>query len=778
MKSTHRNWLTATAATVGAGALAFGGAVLPAAAEESPAEASFSTAQVETDKYELAAQRTGETVDELKQLERSDEIKVSESGFVMHVDPAAETAPMSTKGLPAAPEGAQVPGNPDDGSRPGADVTVYLDFEGETLEGTHWNDAVYEGDPPTLVREAIPTLNFEGAAAADTAFVEEVWAAVAEDYAPFDVNVTIAEPKDDDLYKTSADDDKYGSHVIITDSYDETLPEAAGTGGLAWLGGVGSDYLTGALVFTEGVGGGNSADATARSIADTASHEAGHNFGLQHDGHGDDEYYQPTDGVWGPIMGATYQVPLSQWSMGEYNESTQGQDDLAIITDRSKAEELFVGWQNASGEFATAYCYDPTEVDDDNPQPGDEVYGIDENDECDTSDVYTATFTYTDRADPAADEVDGTLDTAKALDNTDGTFEAASAIETSDDVDVYSVTTTGGTVSATVEVADLHPNLDAKLTLRDEAGDEIAANDPAAERESEDVAIGLGASVSVDDLAAGTYYLSVEGVGFGDPSTATGGPTGNAGGYTDYGSLGYFALSGEAAPFETDPIVIESPADGSEVTGGSDVEVTGTATPGAEVELTVASDQGSGIAGTATADDSGAWTATVTANEYGETSITASQTVDGIEVPETDSVTVLSPVEAPAIQNPADGSTTDDTSPTVTGTGIPGAEVTLVVDGVEYTATVDEDGNWEVTTDVLADGEYTATATQSINGATSDELGHRGLHGRGAGQRHRRRHGRYGWLHRHRRHGRLHGWYGRLHRRHGRHRHRPGCDRW
>ncbi|MGO1411328.1 MAG: zinc-dependent metalloprotease family protein [Microbacterium sp.] len=695
MKSTHRKWLTATAATVGAGALAFGGAVLPAAAEESPAE-DITTLEVQTDKYELAAQRTGETVEELQHHERTGDIKVSDRGFVVHITPAATSAPAA---LPTY-QGAAIPGDAAGGSRPDAPVTIYLDFDGETLEGTHWN-----------TDSGIESLNF--GPSISVAQAEEIWAGVAEDYAPFNVNVTTTRPSDDALYKTSADDNEYGVHVIITDSYDETLPAAGGTSGLAWLDAVGSDYLTGALVFTEGVGGGDPTAATARSIADTASHEAGHNFALEHDGQGSDEYYYPIDGLWGPIMGATYEVPISQWSIGDYAGATADQDDLATITDRSAGGESFMGWQNDAGEYFEGgdACLGDPDMDPSDPQPGDSIFPVDASGEC--GDVeYFATFTYTDRADYAADEVGDTTADAEALDNADDTFEAASVIETTDDVDVYSVTTIGGPVSAAVEVADLHPNLDAKLTLTNEAGDVLAEDDPDATRDSADAASGLGAEVSAE-VEAGTYYLSVEGVGFGDPSGAT---SEDSGGYSDYGSLGNFTLTGEAAPFETDPIVIESPADGSEVTAGDDVEVTGTATANANVELTV---DGEVVASTS-ADADGNWTATVSAVDYGETEITASQTVDGIDAG-SDSVTVTAPVDAPAIQNPTDGSTTDDTSPTVTGTGIPGAEVTLVVDGVEYTATVDADGNWEVTTDVLADGEYTATATQTINGVTSDE---------------------------------------------------------
>ncbi|MFE6645629.1 Ig-like domain-containing protein [Nocardioides sp. NPDC057772] len=71
--------------------------------------------------------------------------------------------------------------------------------------------------------------------------------------------------------------------------------------------------------------------------------------------------------------------------------------------------------------------------------------------------------------------------------------------------------------------------------------------------------------------------------------------------------------------------------------------------------------------------------------------------------------------DAPVIDSPADGSTINDNTPTITGTGEPGATVEVSMDGaVIGTATVDADGNWELpTTDALADGEHTVSAVQT-----------------------------------------------------------------
>ena len=66
-------------------------------------------------------------------------------------------------------------------------------------------------------------------------------------------------------------------------------------------------------------------------------------------------------------------------------------------------------------------------------------------------------------------------------------------------------------------------NLDALMTLRDAAGTLLASANPTD---------ALNASFSVTLPAAGTYYLSVQGTGKGDPLTT---------GYTNYGSIGQYA---------------------------------------------------------------------------------------------------------------------------------------------------------------------------------------------------------------------------------------------
>jgi VCBS repeat-containing protein len=81
--------------------------------------------------------------------------------------------------------------------------------------------------------------------------------------------------------------------------------------------------------------------------------------------------------------------------------------------------------------------------------------------------------------------------------------------------------------------------------------------------------------------------------------------------------------------------------------------------------------------------------------------------------------TVDALVEPVRITSPAEGEEVTDTTPTIEGTGEPGAEVALTIDGeAAGTATVDADGTWSFTPeDPLGCGEHTVTATQDVGTA-------------------------------------------------------------
>lgn len=710
MNRAMKRRLLAAVAVTGTGALAFAG-VVPANATGEPAElVDLRSDEVVARSLELAADRAGLAVDAVRELVESGEAMVGDGGILSYTDRfgAPDDHGHGEASASAPAPAADVPGDPAGGSKPGAPFTIFLDFDGATIENTEWNRS-YQEDVFELSANA---------AASDPDYVYQVWARVAEDYAPFDVNVTTTDPGPDALYRTSEDDGEYGMTAVVTDTTD--IAPAEDASGRAWLGGFGNEFLSPAMIFAP-----IARDSNPPDVGNIVSHEIGHTLNLAHDGIGDDEYYgdtpaEPTS-LWGPIMGAPWSAPLSQWSPGDYADATNpGQDDLAEITADTTLRTFAVF--DGDTLWVDVYCTDAT--DPNNPQPGDSAYkpAGPENDPCAAvGDELTLEFYYAGRTTYAADDHGDVLDEATALDNASGEFTAAGVIGQSGERDVFSFLTGGGPVTVSAEGATVGANLDLRLELIDAAGELVAEANPEAATDlgsppDDRTASGLDAQIETE-LETGLYYVRVSGAGQGDPGANT--PS-NGSGYTEYGSLGNYTVTGTAAAFEAAPITIISPEDGDEVQP-SPVEITGSAEPGSTVTLTLGDD----VVGEGTTDDEGTWSIVLTADlPYGESTITAQQTVGTIEVPETASVTLVVPVDPPTIVRPVDGDTATTATPTFTGEGLPGAAVELSITCGEETwsgtAEVDGEGAWSFTpSQDLPNGECTVTAVQSINGVTS-----------------------------------------------------------
>ncbi len=100
-------------------------------------------------------------------------------------------------------------------------------------------------------------------------------------------------------------------------------------------------------------------------------------------------------------------------------------------------------------------------------------------------------------------------------------------IERGSDVDLFRLAASDGEINLAIRGALVSPNLDIKAELLDSAGNVIATSDPVDS---------LSAAIQVT-VVAGTYYLRIDGVGWGDPLS---GPTG----YSDYASLGQYHVTG------------------------------------------------------------------------------------------------------------------------------------------------------------------------------------------------------------------------------------------
>lgn len=207
-------------------------------------------------------------------------------------------------------------------SRPGAKRIIYLDFNGMDVSNTAWN----EGAATTFQAQAYDTDGSpETFSASELNSIAEIWHRIAEDYMPFNVDVTTKEPK------------TFGptvGRILITRNVDKNgvdMPYSS-AGGVAYVGYWGTPiytYASPALVYYNNLSGGS-----APVVAEASSHEMGHNLGLAHDGTPSDSYYdgQGTGFVsWAPIMGNSYSKNVTQWSKGEYLDANNTQDDISII---------------------------------------------------------------------------------------------------------------------------------------------------------------------------------------------------------------------------------------------------------------------------------------------------------------------------------------------------------------------------------------------------------------------------------------------------------------
>ncbi|WP_347160163.1 malectin domain-containing carbohydrate-binding protein [Pontibacter chitinilyticus] len=183
-------------------------------------------------------------------------------------------------------------------SLPGAAAVVLLDFDGQYVKGSYWNN----GDP---IDAAPATLS--------SAEILETWKMISEDYAPVSVNITTSEA----VYQRAPVNRRV--RVIFTPT-NFFYPNA---GGVSYVGAFTWGDDTPSWVFNSG----------AKFAGEAGSHEIGHALGLSHDGRTSpaEAYYYGQDS-WAPIMGAGYNRSMVQWSKGEYLYANNTEDDLSIIT--------------------------------------------------------------------------------------------------------------------------------------------------------------------------------------------------------------------------------------------------------------------------------------------------------------------------------------------------------------------------------------------------------------------------------------------------------------
>src|SRR4028119_109903 len=185
-------------------------------------------------------------------------------------------------------------------SNPSATSKVFLDFDGHTTSGTFWNSD-FNGGANIVTPAYSIDANTTTFSPTEVARIEEIWKRVAEDYAPFNIDVTTIDPGNLNAANNI--------RVVIGGAWDQWFEESEGAGGVAYLTSWQWNDDTPVFVFEENLGNG-----AAKYTAEAISHEADHSLGLQHqstyDAFGNKiNEYNPGSGsgdVWAPIMGVSY----------------------------------------------------------------------------------------------------------------------------------------------------------------------------------------------------------------------------------------------------------------------------------------------------------------------------------------------------------------------------------------------------------------------------------------------------------------------------------------
>jgi len=367
-------------------------------------------------------------------------------------------------------------------SKPGAANVVYVNLVGFNFSGTAWN--AYTGVSNYQAKPYDTDGDSSSFSATERKAIGEIWHRIAEDYAPFDIDVTTEAPP---VFGPNV------GHILITSGRDakgDLLPSGDSSGGIAYVGVWGNSsyqYYQPALVYYDNLGSGH-----PPYVSEAASHELGHNLSLSHDGTSAEGYYTGHGSgatSWAPIMGVGYYTNVTQWSKGEYIDANNFQDDLSIIQNK------------------LTYRHDDHA-----------------NDTVSSTALLVDSEGFIASSNPEFDPLNVRKDNK-------------GVIETDIDTDVFHFYTASGDINLIVNPAwDAYTrnslrgaNLDIKATLSDDFGTVIIDN----------VLDETNTNISAN-VAAGRYYLTIEGVG--NASTP----------YSDYGSLGQYYISGSVIPASID----------------------------------------------------------------------------------------------------------------------------------------------------------------------------------------------------------------------------------
>jgi len=419
-------------------------------------------------------------------------------------------------------------------SNPGAPMTVFLDFDGHNIRNTPWNTQNF-GNIVNLPYDTDGDLTSFSPDELDT--IQSVWERVSEDFRPFNIDVTTVDPGFEALKNTGGTDTNWGQRVVIGGSSADWYltvnpPDPASMAPPPFYKAMNSSFFTPvaqnkndtpAFVFSKDVAGVAGMVPVDKALAEVVSHAVGQTLNLKEMGQGIlkdpgpppkfDTVAYPGHGAgatgWSSIMGTVFKdLPtgglakeLTQWAQGEYQFASPIEDELGTITN--------------TGLTGVDYRADD--------------HGSTRN-----------------TADPLA--VDASQSTTDDLE-----FADAGIIEQSTDIDYFSFTVDGLGAVLNLDVSQFTngANLDILAKIYNSSGTVKYSSNPLNELGAGGQTLSSSADGGWLDattgdytdtifLQAGTYYVSVEGIG--KPADLSN-PSAPDWGYTKYGSLGSYSIT-------------------------------------------------------------------------------------------------------------------------------------------------------------------------------------------------------------------------------------------
>ena len=197
-------------------------------------------------------------------------------------------------------------------SYPSAQATIFIDFDGHTVQSAAWN-----GGTAFYCQPAAITLQQ----------VTDMFNRVSEDFRPFNINITT----DSTVFALAPPNKRM--RVVVTPS---SSWYAAPVGGVSYVGSFTWGDNTPAFVFSDKLSN------HTKYISECITHESGHTVGLSHQSKYDSnctltESYNIGTGSgeigWAPVMGNSYYRNMTGWNDGPTPFGCANtQDNLTIIT--------------------------------------------------------------------------------------------------------------------------------------------------------------------------------------------------------------------------------------------------------------------------------------------------------------------------------------------------------------------------------------------------------------------------------------------------------------